>query len=40
MKKIFKLGCVVMSAAIAASMALGLTACDPNGGGGDRKSVV
>ena len=34
MKKIFKLGCVVMSAAIAASMALGLTACDPNGGGG------
>ncbi|MDE6504256.1 MAG: extracellular solute-binding protein [Clostridia bacterium] len=34
MKKLFKLGCVAMSAAIAASMAFGLTACDPENGGG------
>ncbi|MDE5666801.1 MAG: ABC transporter substrate-binding protein, partial [Clostridia bacterium] len=34
MKKFFKLSCVAMSAAIAAGMVFGLTACDPDGFGG------
>lgn len=38
MKKIFKLGCVAMSAAMAFGMAFGLSACDDEGGGGGNGS--